>query len=255
MMLSAALATPIPRRTCAQLAARRRPRADRPRARPRPAPARPRHDVAGGDRRDRQADHAEDFEQARRLLGPALRQEPEGQDRRPQLCVGAEPHRPQRPGGRRPAEGGRSTIPDDRDVLAAYGKALAAEGDLARALEIVRRAQTPDQPDWRLISAEAAILDQLGQHTTRRASSTPGARLRAERALDPVQSRHVLCADRRTCRCRDGSCARRRRCPAPTAASARTWRWWSGSRAASPKRRRSPAPSCRRNRRRPTSPT
>jgi Flp pilus assembly protein TadD len=27
----------------------------------------------------------------------------------------------------------------------------------------VRRAQTPEYPDWKLVSAEAAILDQLGQ--------------------------------------------------------------------------------------------
>jgi Flp pilus assembly protein TadD len=53
--------------------------------------------------------------------------------------------------------------PTDRDVLAAYGKALAAAGDLQKALETVRRAQTPDSPDWRLYSAEGAILDQLGQ--------------------------------------------------------------------------------------------
>ena len=32
------------------------------------------------------------------------------------------------------------------------------------ALAIIQRAQTPDQPDWRLLSAEAAILDQLGNH-------------------------------------------------------------------------------------------
>jgi Flp pilus assembly protein TadD len=55
-------------------------------------------------------------------------------------------------------------FPDDRDVLAAYGKALAANGDLERALDAVRRAQTPDRPDWQLISAEAAILDQMGTH-------------------------------------------------------------------------------------------
>ncbi|WP_416356426.1 tetratricopeptide repeat protein [Aureimonas phyllosphaerae] len=53
--------------------------------------------------------------------------------------------------------------PDDRDVLAAYGKALAAAGDLPKALETVRRAQTPDRPDWRLMSTEGAVLDQLGQ--------------------------------------------------------------------------------------------
>lgn len=53
--------------------------------------------------------------------------------------------------------------PKDRDVLAAYGKALAANGQFEPALDAVRRAQTPEYPDWRLVSAEAAILDQLGQ--------------------------------------------------------------------------------------------
>ena len=53
--------------------------------------------------------------------------------------------------------------PKDRDVLAAYGKALAANGQFEAALDAVRRAQTPEYPDWRLVSAEAAILDQIGQ--------------------------------------------------------------------------------------------
>ena len=48
-------------------------------------------------------------------------------------------------------------------MLASYGKALAANGQFEQALQIVRRAQTNDRPDWRLLSAEAAILDQLGQ--------------------------------------------------------------------------------------------
>nr|WP_152045172.1 tetratricopeptide repeat protein [Aureimonas psammosilenae] len=51
----------------------------------------------------------------------------------------------------------------DREVLAAYGKSLAAAGELTKALETVRRAQTPDYPDWRLLSTEGAILDQLGK--------------------------------------------------------------------------------------------
>ncbi|WP_044548885.1 tetratricopeptide repeat protein [Mesorhizobium japonicum] len=53
--------------------------------------------------------------------------------------------------------------PKDRDVLAAYGKALAANSQFEAALDAVRRAQTPEYPDWKLVSAEAAILDQLGQ--------------------------------------------------------------------------------------------
>ena len=47
------------------------------------------------------------------------------------------------------------------------------------------------------ISAEAAILDQLGQHDEARKLYSQGARPRAERADGAVQSRHVLRADRR----------------------------------------------------------
>ncbi len=53
--------------------------------------------------------------------------------------------------------------PQDREVLAAYGKAQAAAGQLEQALNTILRAQTPDRPDWRLKSAEGAILDQLGR--------------------------------------------------------------------------------------------
>ncbi|MDV6227187.1 tetratricopeptide repeat protein [Nitratireductor aquimarinus] len=62
--------------------------------------------------------------------------------------------------------------PQDRQVLAAYGKALAAAGELQPALDAVRRAQTPEYPDWRLQSAEGAILDQLGQKDAARALYT-----------------------------------------------------------------------------------
>jgi Flp pilus assembly protein TadD len=53
--------------------------------------------------------------------------------------------------------------PNDRNVLAAYGKAQAAAGQLQQALDTINRAQTPDRPDWRLISAQGAILDQMGR--------------------------------------------------------------------------------------------
>ncbi|MBB4215944.1 Flp pilus assembly protein TadD [Rhizobium sp. BK212] len=53
--------------------------------------------------------------------------------------------------------------PGDRTVLAAYGKAQAAAGQFQQALDTIGRAQTPDRPDWRLISAEGAILDQMGR--------------------------------------------------------------------------------------------
>ncbi|MEL7229322.1 MAG: tetratricopeptide repeat protein [Pseudomonadota bacterium] len=53
--------------------------------------------------------------------------------------------------------------PEDRQVLGAYGKALAGAGQLQKALQTVQRAQRPDKPDWKLYSAEGAIYDQLGK--------------------------------------------------------------------------------------------
>lgn len=66
--------------------------------------------------------------------------------------------------------------PRDREVLAAYGKALAGAGELEQALGTISRAQTPDRPDWKLKSAEGAILDQLGR--------SDAARLAYRDALD-----------------------------------------------------------------------
>ncbi len=57
--------------------------------------------------------------------------------------------------------------PNDREVLSAYGKAQAAAGQLEQALATISRAQTPDRPDWRLYSAEGAVLDQLGARKRR----------------------------------------------------------------------------------------
>jgi Flp pilus assembly protein TadD len=59
--------------------------------------------------------------------------------------------------------------PNDRSVLAAYGKALAGAGEFEAALDSVRRAQRPEYPDWKLLSAEGAILDQMGNSTEARA--------------------------------------------------------------------------------------
>ena len=66
--------------------------------------------------------------------------------------------------------------PTDRSVLAAYGKAQAAAGQWQQALDTIGRAQTPDRPDWKLTSAEGAILDQLGRSAE--------ARQRYREALD-----------------------------------------------------------------------
>lgn len=60
-------------------------------------------------------------------------------------------------------------FPNDRDVLSAYGKALAGAGQFDAALDAIRRAQRPEYPDWKLFSAEGAILDQQGHPQEARA--------------------------------------------------------------------------------------
>src|SRR3954463_12240897 len=53
--------------------------------------------------------------------------------------------------------------PNNRAVLGAYGRALADVGNYAQALEVLNRAHSPDQPDWRLLSVQGAVLDQRGR--------------------------------------------------------------------------------------------
>jgi Flp pilus assembly protein TadD len=54
--------------------------------------------------------------------------------------------------------------PDNRTVLGAYGRALADNGSYQQALDVLNRAHTQDQPDWRILSVQGAVLDQMGRH-------------------------------------------------------------------------------------------
>ena len=54
--------------------------------------------------------------------------------------------------------------PKNMAVLGAYGRALADNGDFKQALEVLGRAHTPEQPDWRILSVQGAVLDQMGRH-------------------------------------------------------------------------------------------
>jgi Flp pilus assembly protein TadD len=54
--------------------------------------------------------------------------------------------------------------PQNRAVLGAYGRALADNGSYDRALDVLNRAHAPDQPDWRILSVQGAVLDQMGRH-------------------------------------------------------------------------------------------
>ena len=54
--------------------------------------------------------------------------------------------------------------PENKALLGAYGRALADAGNLNQALDVLSRAHTPDQPDWRILSVQGAVLDQMGRH-------------------------------------------------------------------------------------------
>jgi len=53
--------------------------------------------------------------------------------------------------------------PKNREVLGAYGRALADAGNYALALDVLNRSHSPDQPDWRILSVQGAVLDQMGR--------------------------------------------------------------------------------------------
>ena len=54
--------------------------------------------------------------------------------------------------------------PNHLELLAAYGKALGDVGRYKEANEVLRRAHAPERPDWRILSAQGAIADQMGDH-------------------------------------------------------------------------------------------
>jgi Flp pilus assembly protein TadD len=54
--------------------------------------------------------------------------------------------------------------PKNRALLGAYGRALADNGNYKLALDVLARAHTPDQPDWRILSVQGAVLDQMARH-------------------------------------------------------------------------------------------
>jgi Flp pilus assembly protein TadD len=54
--------------------------------------------------------------------------------------------------------------PGNKALLAGYGRALADNGNFKQAFEVLGRAHSPDNPDWRILSVQGTALDQLGRH-------------------------------------------------------------------------------------------
>ncbi len=41
---------------------------------------------------------------------------------------------------------------------------MADNGNFDKAFDVLGRAHTPEDPDWRILSAQGSVLDQLGRH-------------------------------------------------------------------------------------------
>ena len=49
-------------------------------------------------------------------------------------------------------------LPKNKALLAGYGRALADNGNFQQAFDVLGQAHTPDNPDWRILSAQGAVL-------------------------------------------------------------------------------------------------
>ncbi|MCU0819804.1 MAG: tetratricopeptide repeat protein [Beijerinckiaceae bacterium] len=56
----------------------------------------------------------------------------------------------------------------DKDVAAAYGRALGDIGRFDEAMRVLAQAHTADRPNWRVLSSQGVIADQMGQHARAR---------------------------------------------------------------------------------------
>ncbi len=54
--------------------------------------------------------------------------------------------------------------PGNKALLAAFGRALAENGNFQQAFDVLSRAHSPDNPDWHILSVQGTVLDQMGRH-------------------------------------------------------------------------------------------
>ena len=130
-------------------------------------------------------------------------------------------------------------------MLGEYGRALAEAGDYEQALDVLGRAHSPDQPDWHILSAQGAVLDQMGRHAEAQRYYLTALKIVPDEpsVLSNLGLSYALSKD----------LPERRSDAAPRAPSTRRsiracgkiWRWSSACKAASPRPSRSPAPTCR----------
>ena len=96
--------------------------------------------------------------------GERYRANPRDADSRDPLRAGVARDRPARAGRRRAGDRPRSTIPTIRRCSAPMAARSPIPAISSRRSTCSSRAHTPDQPDWRILSVQGAVLDQMGRH-------------------------------------------------------------------------------------------
>src|SRR6202140_4370601 len=54
--------------------------------------------------------------------------------------------------------------PGNKALLGGFGRALADNGNFQQAFDVLTKAHSPANPDWRILSVQGTVLDQLGRH-------------------------------------------------------------------------------------------
>src|SRR6195952_5291771 len=68
----------------------------------------------------------------------------------------------------------------NKALLAGYGRALADTGSFQRAFDVLSSAHTPANPDWRILSVQGAVLDQMNRHDEARNYYAAALKIRPE---------------------------------------------------------------------------
>ena len=124
--------------------------------------------------------------------------------------------------------------PGNKALLAAFGRALADNGNFQQAFDVLSRAHSPDNPDWRILSVQGTVLDQLGRHDEARRYYASALKIVPDEpsVLSNLGLSYVLSGDLPR---RKKTCAGRMAAPEPMRGCGRIWRWWSACRAALPR--------------------
>ncbi len=87
--------------------------------------------------------------------------------------------------------------PGDKALLGAYGRALADNGNFQQAFDVLSRSHTPANPDWRTLSVQGTVLDQMGRHDDARQYYTNALKIMPEEStvLSNLGMSYVLTKD------------------------------------------------------------